>query len=73
MEHVRRLLLDNGLADAAELKVIEKKVKQEVDSAVEKAKADAPPPLEEMFSNIYADGLKSQVRGVDSETMTTLP
>jgi len=73
VEHVRRLLLDNGLAEATELKAIEKKVKQEVDSSVEKAKLDSPPEMKEMFECIYVDGLKMQVRGIDSETMITLP
>lgn len=44
VEHVRRLLLDNNMVEAAELKAIEKQIKQEIDSAVEKAKADVPPP-----------------------------
>ena len=73
VEHVRRLLLDYSLAEPAELKAIEKKVKQEVDSAVEAAKADSPPPAEELYANVYADSLKMEVRGVDSEARVQLP
>ena len=73
VEHVRRLLLDNNLAEASELKAIEKKIKQEVDTAVEQAKADGVLPVESIFENVYADGLKMKVRGVDSQTMITLP
>lgn len=63
IEHVRRLLLDNKMCEASELKAIEKSLKKEIDSAVEKAKSDPYPPLDEVFSHVYlqADGIK--VRG----------
>lgn len=72
VEHVRRLLLDNNLAEPSELKAIEKSVKQEVDSAVEKAKADSVLPVEAIYKDIYADGLGMEMRGVDSQTFTKL-
>jgi pyruvate dehydrogenase E1 component alpha subunit len=73
VEHVRRLLLDNNLTEVSELKAIEKSVKQEIDSAVEQAKADGVLPIDAMFEHVYADSLKMKVRGVDSETFVQLP
>ena len=73
VEHVRRLLLDNNLAEPSELKAIEKAAKQEIDAAVEQAKADAVPSLDAIFENVYADSLGMEVRGVDSQTMIKLP
>lgn len=73
VEHVRRLLLDNHLAEVSELKAIEKSVKQEIDSAVEQSKADGILPIDAMFEHVYADSLKMKVRGVDSETFVQLP
>ena len=72
VEHVRRLLLDNNLAEVSELKAIEKSVKQEIDSAVEKAKADTVLPKEAIYSDIYVDGLGMEMRGVDSQTFTKI-
>lgn len=68
VEHVRRLLLDNEMVEASEIKAIEKKVKQEVDSAVEQAKADVGPDMSELFSHVYVDSLGTWARGVDSES-----
>ena len=46
VERVRKLLLDNKFADAAELKSIEKAIKKEIDEAIEEAKAASQPPRE---------------------------
>lgn len=73
VEHVRRLVLDNKLAEASEVKAIEKSIKQEIDEAVEKAKADTVPPASDLFSHVYVDGLGMKVRGVDSVSRFTLP
>lgn len=68
VEHARKLLLDNGLADAAELKAVEKEVKREVDAAIEAAKAGTAPAAGALFEHVYQDALGSSVRGVDSQT-----
>jgi pyruvate dehydrogenase E1 component alpha subunit len=62
VEHVRRLLLDHNMCEIADLKAIEKSVKKEIDEAVEKAKNDALPPLDEVFSHVYinADGISAR-------------
>lgn len=72
VEHVRRLLLDNGLAEASDLKAIEKSIKQEVDAAVEKAKADVAMAPEELYANVYVDGLNMEIRGVDAQSRIRL-
>jgi pyruvate dehydrogenase E1 component alpha subunit len=73
VEHVRRLLLDNSLAEPAELKAVEKEVKREVDAAVEAAKAAASAPADMLFRHVYVDPVGSSARGVDSRAWTKLP
>jgi pyruvate dehydrogenase E1 component alpha subunit len=73
IEHVRKLLLDHELVDAAEIKGIEKEVKKMIDSAVEKAKAAPVPPMEDLYKNVYVDGLGMVVRGIDSQHKIHLP
>jgi len=62
LEHVRRILIDNGLAEAAEIKAIEKDIKKEIDAAIEKAKADPLPSAEVMYEDVYvkADGIAAR-------------
>ncbi|KAI7835873.1 hypothetical protein COHA_010221 [Chlorella ohadii] len=66
IEHVRKLLVDNGLAEAAELKAIEKEVKAEIDGAIEEAKAAPYPEAPELWSGIYQDPLGMTLRGIES-------
>lgn len=72
VEHVRRLLLDNGLAEVAELKAIEKEAKAEIDAAVETAKSDGVLPVTSIYDHVYVDGLGMKLRGVDSQTFTAV-
>jgi pyruvate dehydrogenase E1 component alpha subunit len=72
VEHVRRLLLDNSFATVAELKAIEKAAKKEVDEAVEKARADAPPAPDALYKNVFVDPVGAVVRGIDSEARIKL-
>ena len=62
IEHVKRLLIDNGLAEAGELKAMEKEIKKEIDSAIERAKGDAMPSEETMFEDVYvaAEGIAAR-------------
>lgn len=73
IERVRKLLLDNGLAEVAELKAIEKAAKKEVDAAIEAAKAADFPGEEVLAAHIYVDGMGMQLRGVDSKSWLTAP
>lgn len=73
IEHVRKLLVDNGLAEASELKAIEKDVKKEVDSAIEAAKASPPPGTELLFKDVYVDGLGMTLRNIDRANNVKLP
>lgn len=73
IEHVRKLLVDSGLADAAALKAIEKDVKKEVDAAIDEAKAAAEPGPENLWEHIYVDGLDMQLRGVHRDSWFTAP
>ncbi|BDA45344.1 Pyruvate dehydrogenase E1 component subunit alpha-1, mitochondrial [Coccomyxa sp. Obi] len=72
VEHIRKLLLDRGLAEASDLKKVEKSVKKEVDDAVEKAKQGTIPPADMLWKNIYSDPLGSVMRGMDSQTKIAL-
>lgn len=73
IEHVRKLLLDNGLADAAEIKAIEKQCKKTVDAAIEAGKAAPTPGMDELAAHIYKEGLGMQLRGVDRKSWLTAP
>ncbi|CAN0548477.1 unnamed protein product, partial [Ectocarpus sp. 8 AP-2014] len=53
IEFVKNLLVDNGLAEAQELKDIEKDIRKEVQEALKKAKGGTQPPDEELYSNIW--------------------
>ncbi|KAL4420932.1 hypothetical protein ABPG77_001415 [Micractinium sp. CCAP 211/92] len=69
IEHVRKLLLDNGLVEASVIKGIEKEIKKEIDEAIEKAKAAPQPAAGELWTNIYVDPVGMSLRGLDSSHM----
>ncbi|PSC74828.1 Pyruvate dehydrogenase E1 component subunit mitochondrial [Micractinium conductrix] len=71
IEHIRKLLLDNGLVEPSVIKGIEKEVKKEIDGAIEAAKAAAVPAPEELWASIYKDNLGMSLRGLDSTHMHT--
>lgn len=56
IEYVKNLILDHEMADAAELKNIEKDIRKQVQDALKKAKAGTPPPFEELYRDIYVGG-----------------
>ncbi|GAB4815170.1 hypothetical protein N2152v2_002216 [Parachlorella kessleri] len=66
VEHVRKLLIDNKLAEAAELKAIEKDVKKQVDTAIEEVKAAAPPKNEMLWEHVYNTNTAGTLRGIDA-------
>jgi TPP-dependent pyruvate/acetoin dehydrogenase alpha subunit len=55
IERVKRLCLEQGLADAAEFKSIEKKIKQEVDAVIEECKKANAPGMDYMAKYVYVD------------------
>lgn len=66
VERAKRYLLETESATAAEIKDIEKLVKEEVGLAVEAAKAKPFPVPEEMYTDIYTDQTPSFfIRGSD--------
>ncbi|KAL4452777.1 hypothetical protein ABPG75_008439 [Micractinium tetrahymenae] len=69
IEHVRKLLLDNGLVESSVIKGIEKEIKKEIDDAIEKAKAAPVPAGGELWTNIYVDPVGMSLRGLDSSHM----
>ena len=54
IEHVRDLLLQGGLASDEELKAIDKDIKAIVNEAAEFSKESPEPPVEELWTDIYA-------------------
>lgn len=60
LEYVKKVIIDSGFADAAELKEIEKRIRKEVTNEVLKAKKSSPPPLEELTKHIFAESLQPQ-------------
>merc|ERR1711973_532813 len=60
----RDRIVGAGLADIAELKAIEAKVRKEVDTDTKKAKADPELAIEELCYDIYEENQGGKVRGV---------
>ena len=63
LEMQKKRILDNGLMEATDLKAFEKKIKKEVDEAAKAAEADGPPPISELWDNIYTHPYSA--RGVE--------
>jgi len=55
IEHVRKLLLSGKHASEDDLKAIDKEIKDIVNEAAEFAKTSPEPPVEELWTDIYAD------------------
>ncbi|MFZ8959670.1 MAG: thiamine pyrophosphate-dependent enzyme, partial [Paracoccaceae bacterium] len=55
IEHVRQLLLTGGHASEDDLKAIDKEIKDIVNEAAEFSKESPEPPLDELWTDIYAD------------------
>jgi pyruvate dehydrogenase E1 component alpha subunit len=55
IEYVKKLLTDNNLLSADEIKTIEKDIRTEVSEALVRAKASSPPPVEWLVEDIYSD------------------
>ncbi|KNC45998.1 pyruvate dehydrogenase E1 component subunit alpha [Thecamonas trahens ATCC 50062] len=66
IEGIRARVIDAGIADAAELKAIEKDIRKTVEAALEEAKASSELPASELITDIYVDkeSQKGFVRGV---------
>ncbi len=54
IEHVRELLLQGGLASEDDLKTIDKEIKATVNESAEFSKDSPEPPLDELWTDIYA-------------------
>ena len=54
IEHVRSLLLTGNHASEDDLKAIDKDVKSIVNASADFAKENPEPPLEELWTDIYA-------------------
>ena len=67
VERVRKLLLDHGFAETADLKAIEKAVKKEIDEAIEVSKATPEPAASMLQSNIYQEPCGAVMRGATSD------
>lgn len=55
IEWVKKQLVDNSMVSAEEVKDVEKEIRKNVQDALKKAKAGTPPPLEDLFTDIYID------------------
>lgn len=66
--NLREKLLDSGLADADDIKRLEAEAKEEVEAAVEVAKASPDPILDDLFLDVYADDNMEghKIRGCDN-------
>lgn len=66
IEHVRALLTELKLAEGSQLKQLERKLKKGVQDDVEFAKKSSEPPMQDLWNNIYMDGLGAKFRNIDS-------
>ncbi len=62
---LKNRLLDNEIATKEELTAIEKSVRAEVEDAVKKSRDAGVPDIEELYNDIYWNGEKSYIRGVE--------
>ena len=60
IEHVRQLLLQGGHASEDDLKSIDKEIKDIVNDSADFARESPEPPLDELWTDIYADELPQQ-------------
>ena len=67
VERVRKLIIDNGFAEAGDLKATEKRIKGEIDTAIEECKAAAVPEPSMLQTNLYLDPCGIQMRGTRSD------
>lgn len=66
LELLKRLLLEKSLATEAELKDIERKTKDEVEQATEKARAAPLPDAKELYADVYVNNSEHYLRGVEN-------
>lgn len=62
IENIKSRILEAGFATTAELKDIDRDVKEEVDIACEKAKAAPQPAVSELYENIYHGAPPATIR-----------
>jgi len=60
----REKLVASGLADAEELKSLEKKIRADVDADVKRAKSDSEIDASELFNDVYENNLQGKIRGL---------
>lgn len=65
IDNARNRIFEAGFATPAEIKQIDKEIKERVDVAAEKAKGSPQPPVHELYEHIYAGVPPSIVRGVE--------
>jgi pyruvate dehydrogenase E1 component alpha subunit len=65
IDNCRNRIFEAGFATPAEIKQIDKEIKEQVDAAAEKAKASPQPPIHHLFENIYAGAPPTTVRNVE--------
>eukprot|EP00358_Blepharisma_japonicum_P004086 CAMPEP_0202948338 /NCGR_PEP_ID=MMETSP1395-20130829/13252_1 /ASSEMBLY_ACC=CAM_ASM_000871 /TAXON_ID=5961 /ORGANISM="Blepharisma japonicum, Strain Stock R1072" /LENGTH=322 /DNA_ID=CAMNT_0049650295 /DNA_START=135 /DNA_END=1103 /DNA_ORIENTATION=+ len=65
IDKVKGMLLENGEVTEQEIEALEKKIKDEINHAAEKAKAEAYPEPIELFKDIYDPSHKVKVRNVE--------
>jgi TPP-dependent pyruvate/acetoin dehydrogenase alpha subunit len=67
LARVKKLIVENGFAEATELKALENRIKLEITEAIEESKAASQPPLSMLQANIYQDPTNAIMRGATSE------
>lgn len=67
VERVRKLLLDHEFADAKQLKAIEKKVKDEIESCIKQCSQAPQPEVDMLQANLYLQPNGIKMRGARSD------
>ncbi|CAM6106499.1 unnamed protein product [Calypogeia fissa] len=73
IEHLKTIILQEGLCSAEELKSIDKEIRRRVEEAGEKAKEAPYPDEPELFSNIYKKDTGLVTYGCDRNKKVQLP
>jgi pyruvate dehydrogenase E1 component alpha subunit len=68
IDNARNRIFEAGFATPAEIKQIDKDIKERVDIAAEKAKASPQPPVHELYENIFHGAPPKIVRDVEMST-----
>lgn len=61
--HFKEKIINSELVTSDELKLIDQKIKKEIDETTKQAKASPEIGVEELYADVYVEPLESRIRG----------